>query len=236
MTSGSRKQPGGLPEDRSEMPQSVCRRCGTCCENGGPALHTPDLDLIRNGQLDLEDLITIRKGEMAQDPVRNRPVRIPEELVKLRGTAGSWKCLYFSRSKGGCTIYDHRPLACRILQCWNPDAALDISGKDLLSRLDILEADHPLRQAISDHDRMFSCDDVFSITRAMPYAALKKRIKKLEKQVNQEIALRHKIIATHRLSLLMEQFLFGRPLFKLAQSIGCTVRETPAGLRIERPR
>lgn len=41
-------------------------------------------------------------------------------------------------------MYDHRPLACKILKCWDTDDILELIGKNLLSRLDIVKEGNPL--------------------------------------------------------------------------------------------
>lgn len=51
-----------------------CRRCGTCCEKGGPALHTDDRMLIENGHIPARYLFTIREGEPVVDNVKENPI------------------------------------------------------------------------------------------------------------------------------------------------------------------
>ena len=47
-----------------------CRRCGTCCEKGGPALHGEDRPLVDRGQVPARCLFTIRAGEPVRDDMR----------------------------------------------------------------------------------------------------------------------------------------------------------------------
>ncbi len=111
--------------------QTSCKQCGICCTKGGPALHSADLDLFRQGLIPYSDLITIRKGEFAYNPVTERLQATQNEIVKLKGSGGEWTCCYYDSKSKGCTIYDNRPMACGVLQCWNPEASLALVEKDL---------------------------------------------------------------------------------------------------------
>ncbi len=121
--------------------QTECKRCGMCCTKGGPALHSQDLELVHGGQLPIEKLITIRKGELAHNPLTGAVQPVKSELVKIKGTGKDWRCTYFNNAARGCTIYGSRPLSCRTLKCWAPDELLKIVEKDTLSRMDILTDD-----------------------------------------------------------------------------------------------
>ena len=49
-----------------------CMRCGTCCTKGGPALHKEDKDILLDGHIGRERLVTIRKGELAFSPISGK--------------------------------------------------------------------------------------------------------------------------------------------------------------------
>ena len=55
--------------DKDDQSKTSCNRCGSCCKQGGPALHMQDLDLVLSGKLHFEDLITVRRGELALQPL-----------------------------------------------------------------------------------------------------------------------------------------------------------------------
>ena len=69
-----------------------CIQCGTCCTSGGPALHTEDEQLVRSGKIPLAQLITIRKGELAHNPILKRLQPVKRELVKISGVGREWNC------------------------------------------------------------------------------------------------------------------------------------------------
>ncbi|MCX5877405.1 MAG: YkgJ family cysteine cluster protein, partial [Deltaproteobacteria bacterium] len=62
-----------------------CKQCGTCCRKGGPALTREDLDLIRQGHIRHDQLITIRQGELGYNPATGKLEPVPVELLKIRG-------------------------------------------------------------------------------------------------------------------------------------------------------
>ena len=83
--------------------QKECKLCWTCCKKGGPALHSQDLPLIEKGLLSVEDLITIRKGELVHNPGKNSIEPVKTEFLKIKGTKGSWACTFYDKSGNGCT-------------------------------------------------------------------------------------------------------------------------------------
>jgi branched-chain amino acid transport system substrate-binding protein len=75
---------------------TTCRRCGRCCLQGGPALHRADLPLIGDGGIPLERLITIRRGELADNPVAGGVRATRVELVKIAGAAAAEGFLFLT--------------------------------------------------------------------------------------------------------------------------------------------
>jgi Fe-S-cluster containining protein len=214
-----------------EKPQTSCRRCGTCCQKGGPALHGQDLALVSDGHLPLTDLITIRRGELAHNPLTDRIEPVTRELVKIRGTGTDWCCCYYDAAGRGCTIHRNRPMACGVLKCWQPEQSLALVGQDLLSRLDLLSDDEPLRSLVLEYESLCPCPDMGEVERSLADGA-GNILGVLERQVNGDLAFRHRAVRELDLPLALEMFLFGRPLFQLLQALGVMVTETPQGLRL----
>lgn len=130
-----------------------CKQCGTCCRKGGPALHTQDLPLLReSGDIDLTDIVTLRKGELAYDQPEAAVIPLQEEILKIKGAGGSWTCKFLAISSQVCRIYKNRPLECQVLFCGDPDPLLKIYDKDRITRRDILPEGHPVLELIEEHD------------------------------------------------------------------------------------
>jgi Fe-S-cluster containining protein len=208
--------------------QNSCRRCGTCCLQGGPALHEDDLTLLKSGIIPWSSLITVRRGELVHHPLAHGVRAARVELVKLAGSGRQWTCRYFA---DGCTIYDHRPLACRALTCWDTREVEALMEKETISRLDILPSDHPLLPAIHLQEREFPCEafEEIHFNRSEPEAGI---TAELERRANLELRWRGELVTRHSLGLGEELFFFGRPYFQLLQALGFAVGETASGLRL----
>jgi Fe-S-cluster containining protein len=211
--------------------QEECLRCGTCCTSGGPALHSEDLHLVLDGKLPLAQLITIRSGELAHNPLTNSLQSVKRELVKISGVGRKWNCCFFDPEEKGCTIYDKRPKACKALKCWDTKDVEELIEKDTLNRLDIIREDSPVRPFVIEHDKTFPCPDMVGLMEGSNGA----RTESLEDSINTEITYRTKVVSTFDFSLGEELFYFGRPLFHLFVSIGADITEVEGRLLLSWP-
>lgn len=213
--------------------QNDCYQCGNCCKEGGPALHTGDIELVKNGGIPVSSLITIRKGELGLHPVSGKIQPVAAELVKIVGTGRNWVCCYFDEAKG-CTVYDTRPVACRALKCWDTEEILGLVEKDTLSRIDLLEHDDPLIPVINEHERICPCEDLQTVHSGIGLVTDELR-KKLDKRVRDDLRFRARVILDFELKVSEELFYFGRPLFQLLQQLGVGVYESQNGIHLKWP-
>jgi Fe-S-cluster containining protein len=198
-----------------------CIRCGTCCQKGGPALHGEDKKILLEGYIPRERLITIRKGEWAFSPLSGGLAPVQQEFVKVAGKGKGWVCCFYNEAKSSCTLYAHRPLECRLLQCWDTAQLLSVIGKDVLSRQDIISADEPIADMIESQEKECSvlmAEDLIAVL--LEKHDDPKSLAKLTALVHRDIAIRSMAIAEFGLSLEAELFLFGRPLFKILSARG----------------
>jgi len=210
--------------------QTECRKCGNCCKKGGPALHSQDIELVKSGKIPVSSLITIRKGELAHNPLSGKIQPVSVELVKIVGTGRQWDCCYFDE-QAGCTIYEHRPQACRVLQCWDTDDIIDLVEKDTLSRFDILDKDDPIVPVIVEHERVCPCDDLQLVQAGIDQLSEQQR-NELEKRVRNDLRFRSRVIEDFQLKVSEELFYFGRPLFQLLHPLGVGVFESQDGVHL----
>ena len=211
--------------------QKECERCGTCCTSGGPALHSEDLHLVLEGKLPLTQLITIRAGELAHNPLTSSLQPVKQELVKISGVGRQWNCCFFDPEEKGCTIYDKRPKACKALKCWDTAEIEELIEKDTINRLDIIPEDSPVRPFVIEHDKAFPCPEMIDLLEGRNGA----RSDSLEETINSEISYRRKVVRNFDLSLGEELFYFGRPLFHLLVSIGADINEVDGRLLLTWP-
>jgi len=130
-----------------------CKRCGTCCRKGGPVLHRDDINILLGGHINHSHLVTVRKGEPAYSPVSDSIEATDKELVIIKGQGSDWVCHFLDQNDNSCRIYGHRPLECRLQQCWDNQALLEMVGKDTITRHDIINPDDPITEFINIHDR-----------------------------------------------------------------------------------
>lgn len=211
--------------------QKECYQCGNCCKEGGPALHTSDIELVKSGGIPVSSLITIRKGELGLHPISGNIQPVAAELVKIVGTGRNWVCCYFDQETG-CTVYDKRPIACRTLKCWDTKEILELVEKDTLCRVDLLEDDDPLIPVILEHERICPCDDLQTVHAGIGLVTEKLQ-KELEKRVRADLRFRARVIADFQLKVSEELFYFGRPLFQLLQQLGVGVYESQSGIHLK---
>lgn len=211
--------------------KTSCNRCGTCCLQGGPALHTADKALLDRHDLEYEDLITVRRGELALQPLADRPQPVTGEFIKLRGQGREWSCLFYDLGHKGCRIYSRRPMACGLLDCTAPEAILALAGKDLLDRFACMGEDDPLLPLVRRHEELCPCPDLAEmVQRLIQPSARMAALADLTRQVNEDMAFRNHVIGEYGLPLGRELFYFGRPLFQLLMPLGVMVSESPGGL------
>ena len=206
-------------------PENTCRRCGQCCQQGGAALHSADRDLVVTGHLQLTDLITVRAGELAIQPLADSPVRVEKEFLKLQSQGSSWCCRFYDFQEKGCSIYQYRPLACRLLDCSHPDELLSIAGRDLLTRFDLIPADDPLTKLVNRHLKICPYPDLNRYYFSGIKNLNRDEIAELNQLINHDLGLRMEAGDRFGLSLDQELFYFGRPMFQIFQQLGFTVLE-----------
>ncbi len=213
--------------------QTTCQRCGTCCVNGGPALHTADLSLLHDRRLALSDLITIRLGEPVFSPLVNGIEPARTELIKISGRTDSWTCRFFDQAMSGCGIYDHRPVECRLLKCWETADLTRMIYQECLCRQDILPADEELRELIGIQEE--HCGFAIITTLATGLAAgggAAEITAEIARVVTLDLKIRQRAIRVRGLSVEEELLFFGRPLFKSLAYYQLACYEGPQGLTV----
>lgn len=189
----------------------LCRQCGTCCRKGGPSLRKEDLPLVRHGHIRHDQLVTIRCGERGYNPATNKLEPVEVELLKIRGMSTGWACLFLNEEKNTCRIYTTRPSTCKILECWQPGPLLATIYQNTLCRVDLINPNDPILAEIERHERICP-GPLFPLLLAAAETA--EDIARLNELVRADLAIRSEVGKKISISMEMECFLFGRPLFK----------------------
>ncbi len=130
-------------------------------EKKSPTIHIQDIEYIDSGRISPVNLITFRKGEVAYDNVAGRLIYLEEEIVKIKAKDGTSECIYFDGENNLCTIYEFRPMECRILKCWDTDDILNFYCKDRINRFHIVPEQSAMGKIIKEHDRITNLKKIF---------------------------------------------------------------------------
>ena len=202
-------------------PPIPCKRCGTCCEKGGPSLHQEDRFLVENGSIPATCLYTIRRGEMARDDIRGSLAPLAEEIVKIKGQGGKWTCLFYDRQTRGCRIYEHRPLECRVLNCRDTGPIEKIYNKGRLTRRDLLATVAGLWDLIEEHEQRCSYAQLGAWVRE---GTLENDVLRQEEAILETLRydahVRQLAVEKGRLNAELLAFVFGRPLTETLRMFG----------------
>ncbi|MEW6220871.1 MAG: YkgJ family cysteine cluster protein [Thermodesulfobacteriota bacterium] len=209
-----------------------CQRCGTCCRKGGPTLHRQDRPILLAGHIRYDHLVTVRAGEPAIDPTSNRSAPVAREFVRLSGRGPDWACPFLTDPGAVCSIYEVRPLECRLLECWAPEQMTAVMGQDTLTRADLINPADPILDLIQAHDQACPAGRVVFLAAQAQAGGVDAAaaLEELGLLASRDLAFRQEAAAQFDLSVGRELFVFGRPLFKIACAHGLTVQETPDGL------
>lgn len=207
----------------------TCQRCGTCCRQGGPALHGVDKNLVMQGIIPLKDLFTIRPGEFVSNQIKKVDEPTPEEIIKIKGLEQhSWSCRYFNASQNSCRIYSTRPLECRILKCWDTQAIESAYLKERLSRRDLLSSVPGLMELIEFHqdrcNQMHLNSWIKNLSHKSP-AVQNEAQKELLECIHWDLRLRE--LAPQKTHIDPEQldFIFGRPINNVLKMRGWKIHQ-----------
>jgi len=208
---------------------SECQRCGTCCKKGGPALHDEDKQIIDNGGIPLTSLYTIRKGELARDNVNGGLIRLKSEIIKIKSRPDAGACMYFNDAEASCHIYDHRPIECRTLECWNTQKIAAMYAQNRLTRLVVLKKIDWLKDLVQTHEAECSLDKIQALVNARE-SGDSRAASELSKTLNYDDHFRKLVIEKGNISSDMLDFLFGRPLFLIIkQQFGIKINRKNPG-------
>lgn len=212
----------------TDTERTSCIRCGTCCRKSGPTLHQEDIPILLSGRIKHHQLVTIRKGELVFDPVTQSLRPTDKELIKLYGRNGDWACRFLDDATSECTIYEYRPLECRLLKCWDTTDLVAVIGRNTLVRTDIINPGDAIAEVIQFHERKVPLEDLQDLIIRFSERRVKEEValKKLEEMIRQDRAIRANAFAELGLERQYELFVFGRPLTALMESYGLQFEET----------
>lgn len=190
----------------------TCRRCGSCCTRHAPTLHHGDEALYRQGLVRKEHLVTMRRGEWVYDNVRDVLMLLDTEMIRVRHGHEHKGCLFLDHDRAACSVYEHRPLECRAMKCWDLRDILDLYPRDRLTRWDLVPAESALGQIMADHESQCGYDRVASICDRLQEHDDRELVGELGDMVKADQSFRSALQERAGADEHTLNFIFGRPL------------------------
>ena len=215
--------------------QAHCRRCGTCCRKGGPALHLEDQALVDSGKIPLKDLMTFRQGEPVYDNVTGSIAPAVTDIIKTKSAdENSSDCIYFDADRKGCCIYDDRPSECAAMQCWDTSEIEGMYNTRRLTRRHLLAKVEGLWDLVVHHQERCDYGHVAELAdRIRQHRRVDEAEKELLELIRLDQHLREVTLERVKLDPGMLEFLFGRPLSLTIKLFKLRITKTETGLRLE---
>lgn len=202
-----------------------CKRCGTCCKKGGPSFHLEDKPLLEKGIILSKFLYTIRKGERSYDNVKGRFLPAPSDILKIKGQKGSLVCVFFDEDHHACTIYDHRPLECRVLNCWDTQDIERIYAQNRLTRKDLISTIEGLWDLVKGHQEQCSYEMLKLFIDALNTEKKDDALKGILEIIEYDIKIRELVVENAGLEAELTDFLFGRPITETIRIYGLKIKK-----------
>ncbi|MFP4476314.1 MAG: YkgJ family cysteine cluster protein [Desulfatibacillaceae bacterium] len=205
--------------------QKACRRCGTCCARGGPALHKQDVSLVEDGVVSPRDLVTVRHGEPVFDFGKNRYVPLQGEIIKIRGGDAGWACRFHHPEKRACAIYSRRPSECAAMKCWDTSEIEAMYAKGRITRLELLSRESDLLAFMARHDRRCSYARLGRLVRMLEEPDAEKAQAAIIDTVEFDENARREVVERFGKPADAVDFFLGRQITYLLDVFGLRVRD-----------
>ena len=204
---------------------TTCRRCGTCCKKGGPSFHLEDKLLIEKGMIPLKYIYTIRKGERCYDNIKECLLPATSDILKIKEEKGSTTCVFFNEPDNECTIYDHRPMECRTLKCWDTRDIQKIYAQNRLTRKDLVSSIEGLWELVEDHQKQCSYDMLKLFIDALNKDHRHKALEGILNIIEYDHKIRRLSVQKAKLDHNVTDFLFGRSIAETIRIYGIKIEE-----------
>ena len=212
-----------MPEG-DEGARTHCLRCGTCCMKGGPTLHAEDAALFTKGALARSRVYTLRKGEVVRN-VDDTLMVLDQEIIKIKGHGEAWTCIFYDDDQKACKIYEHRPVECRALKCWDLREFEEVMARPDLQRRDLIEPDDGILKFIEAHEQRCPYIALESAEKGLRGPDSDKAVEKILDLLQYDHYIRTFLTEKLNIDPNVMDFFFGRPLAATIRMFGLCVRQ-----------
>ncbi len=208
--------------------EHVCERCGECCINGSPTLHLSDFKLFEENIVTLNNVYTLRKGELIYDNIGEELDYLKEETIKIKEIPGVKTCIFYGSENRDCKIYDTRPYQCVYFECWNPKKFFETLSEEKLSRGDLFGKVPAIREFVEAHEERCGyrkLEELFDKTQEGSEEAAGEILEILEYDTH----IRPFIVEKLNVPAESTDLIFGRPLAETVKMFGYKVEKDDEG-------
>ncbi len=206
-----------------------CLRCGECCRQGGPSLHIEDLELFNQKILTTKQAYTLRRGEPVRYNIEGHLGVLQEELIKIKDAFQSRYCSFYREDDDSCLIYQHRPIQCRVQECWNPEALKRLWNQQKLNRSHLLHQDSELMELLQVHDQRCAPERVDNAFKQFSETADESVLDDVLNILSQDFVIRKFFVEKIGRDKEDLDFLLGRPMTEIVRSYGMKVEQDKEG-------
>lgn len=93
-------------------------------------------------------------------------ILLPVEMIKIRTVDEGNACMLYNAAAKSCSIYDHRPVECAALKCWDTAEIESMFLKELLSRRALFNRSGTLLQLVDAYEKAIPVEDIFAFCNA----------------------------------------------------------------------
>lgn len=213
--------------------QTECRRCGTCCVKGGPALHREDAALLAQGKIAKSHLYTLRAGEIARN-TDDRLMPLEGEIIKVKGRGDdTWACRFYDDDAGACRIYSDRPAECQALKCWDPTEIRSVMARPYLRRGDLLDDEGDIRKIMDVHETRCNYEELQAAVQGLRGSQADRAATRILDMLRYDHVVRSLVPERLNLNPNTLDFYFGRPLSVTIRMFGFQVRQDRNGFTLK---
>ncbi len=216
------KQDSALKTDST---RTHCIRCGECCLNSSPSLQVEDARLIKDKFIERHNLYTIRAGELVHDNIHNQLRTSKREFIKIKEKVEGRGCIYYEEEGKACGIYDHRPIQCSALACWDDREFMRVYEGPKLDRQEIIH-DKIIPGLIEQHEKKCSYRELKRYVSRIE-ADGEKAVEKILELLRFDYELRPFVSEKMGIDSSEMNFVFGRPLIETITTFGLQVKKEP---------
>jgi Fe-S-cluster containining protein len=191
---------------------------------GGPTLHEEDAILFAKGILKKSHVYTLRKSEVVRN-IDDTLMVLKQEIIKIKGQGEAWSCMFYDDDQSACRIYNHRPLECRALKCWDLRGFKEVMARPCLQRRDLIKPDDGILKILAAHEQRCAYKTLESAVRGLRGPDSDKAVGSILALLQYDHHIRPFLTEKLRLDLNTMDFFFGRPLTTTIRMFGLCVKQ-----------